>query len=167
MCCKSINKSVSLFHTQFALDLFFFFKQFQSLVFIKFFLIQKSKSSTNLNHKEGNKTKQLSICEITKIWNSRGKNISGVIYLCDYFPGGSLFGTICPRGNYVGDKSSERQFSSGAISRRILSVGNFLLGNFLEAIIRGRSPGGQFSSEAIIQGGRCPGRNHAGAIFRG
>ena len=49
---RSINNSVSVFHTQFVLDLFFLFKQFQSH-FIKFFLIQKPNSSAKLNHKEG------------------------------------------------------------------------------------------------------------------
>ena len=38
---------------QIILDLFLFFKQFQSHCVLKFSLIQKSKSSTNLNHKEG------------------------------------------------------------------------------------------------------------------
>ena len=46
-----------LFHIQFVLDLFFFFKQFQSHCVYKVFLIQKSKSSTNLNHKEGKQEK--------------------------------------------------------------------------------------------------------------
>ena len=41
------------FHAQFVLDLFLFFKQFQSHCICKVFLMQKSKSSTNLNHKEG------------------------------------------------------------------------------------------------------------------
>ena len=45
-----------------------------------------------------------------------------------------FLGTIS-RSNYVGDKSFERQFSSGAISRVILSGGNYLWGNFLGAII--------------------------------
>ena len=45
-----------------------------------------------------------------------------------------FLGTIS-RSNYVGGKSSERQFSSGAISRVILSGGNYLWGNFLGAII--------------------------------
>ena len=54
ICCESINKSVSLFDTQFILDfVLLFLSSFSLTVFIKFFLIQKSKSSTNLNHKEG------------------------------------------------------------------------------------------------------------------
>ena len=50
-CYRSINKSVSIFHTQFVLDLFFFFKQFKSHCFSKVFLMQESNPSTNLNHK--------------------------------------------------------------------------------------------------------------------
>ena len=49
---RNINKSVSLFYTQFVLDLFFFSKQFRLTVLIKFFLKTKSKSSTNLNSKK-------------------------------------------------------------------------------------------------------------------
>ena len=72
-----------------------------------------------------------------------------------------FLGAICPRGNYVGDKSSESQFSSGAISRGIMSGGNYLWGNCLGAIIQG-----QLSSVAIVRGaivwgeiflgGNCP-----------
>ena len=86
-----------------------------------------------------------------------GKNISGVIYPWDYFAVGSSFWTICPRCNYVSDKSSERQFSSGVISRGILSRRNYLWGNFLGAIIwgtimRGSFPWGLLSSKAIVRG---------------
>ena len=52
MSCKNLNKSVSLFHTQFILDLFFF-TQFQSHCVYKLFLIQKSNYGTNLNRKKG------------------------------------------------------------------------------------------------------------------
>ena len=37
-----------------------------------------------------------------------------------------FLGVICPRGNYVVDESSDRQFSLGSISRGILSGGNYL-----------------------------------------
>ena len=47
------NNSVSIFHAHFVRYLFFFLSSFNLTVFIKFFLIQKSKSSTNLNLKEG------------------------------------------------------------------------------------------------------------------
>ena len=75
----------------------------------------------------------------------KGKNISCVIYPWDNVPGGSF-----PRGNYVGDKSSEKQFSSEAICRGILSRGNYLWGNFLRAIIQGVIIRRQFSSGAIF-----------------
>ena len=78
-----------------------------------------------------------------------GKNISGVIY----FPGGSFLEIICPRGNYVSDKSSKRQFSLGAISRGILSGVNYFWVIFLEGNYpRGQLCRGQFSSGAIIRG---------------
>ena len=41
-----------------------------------------------------------------------------------------FLGFSFPRGNYAGNKSSERQFSSAAISRGILSGGNFPWGQF-------------------------------------
>ena len=70
-----------------------------------------------------------------------------------------FLGAICPRGNYVGDKSFEREFSLGAISRGILSGGNYLWGNCPVAIIQGQLSTGQFSSGAIILGGNCAGGN--------
>ena len=79
---------------------------------------------------------------------------------------GAVFvGAICPRGNYVDEKSSERQFSSEAISRGILSGGNYLWTNCLGAIIRGLSSRDQLSGGggAIILGSNFP----HGAIFRG
>ena len=130
-------------------------------MFIKFFLIQKSKSSTNLNHKQ-RKQEQATTDKSTTISDCLGKNRSCVIYPWDSLSGeeGGGGGSF-PRGNYVGDKSSERQFFSGAISRGILSGGNYLWGNCLEGIVRrqfcrgnytrGQSSGGQFSSGAIIQ----------------
>ena len=65
-----------------------------------------------------------------------------------------FLGAICPRGNYVENKSSERQFSSGAISREILSGGNYLPGSNHPGgnYQGGNIPLGQLSSEAIIQG---------------
>ena len=51
-CREDINNSILLFHTQFVLDLLFFFKMFQSHCFYKVIFIQKSKPITNLNHKE-------------------------------------------------------------------------------------------------------------------
>ena len=60
------------------------------------------------------------------------KNISGVIYRWDNFPGTGVWGVgqfslgYLSEGNNVGDKSSKRQFSSEAITRRILSGVNYL-----------------------------------------
>ena len=58
---------------------------------------------------------------------------------------------VCPGSNYVGDKSSKRQFSSRATCREILSEGNYLWGNCLGATVGGQSSRKQFSSGAIIQ----------------
>ena len=70
-----------------------------------------------------------------------------------------FLGESFPLGNYVGDNSSERH--SEAISRGILSGGNYLWDNFQGAIIQGTIPrGGQFSSRAIILGGNCPWSNY-------
>ena len=49
-----------------------------------------------------------------------------------------ILGAICPRGNYVGDKLSERHFSYREISRGILLKGNYFWGNFPGAIIWGQ-----------------------------
>ena len=57
------------------------------------------------------------------------------------------------RGNYVGDKSSERQFFSGAISSKILSGSRYLWGNCPEAIIWRQSSRGRFSRGGIFLGG--------------
>ena len=76
------------------------------------------------------------------------------------------------------DKSNKRQFSSGAISRGILSGGNYLLVYYPGAIIRGYFPEGnyprQFSSGAIpreqlpedqLSRGNCPGCNNPGSDY--
>ena len=65
-----------------------------------------------------------------------------------------------PRGNYLGDKSSERL--SGAISRGVLSGCNLSLDNFPGAIIQGVAVRGQFISGAIVRGAIVQ-----GPIFRG
>ena len=67
-----------------------------------------------------------------------------------------FLGESFPLGNYVGDNSSERH--SEAISRGILSGGNYLWDNFQGAIIQGtipqggNFPRGQLSSGAIVRG---------------
>ena len=110
----------------------------------KDFFIQKSKSSINLNHKEG-KQEGATINKRTTISDSWEKNISCVICTWDNFPGGGGGGGRFPRGKHVGDKSSERQFSSGEISTRILPWCSYLWGNFPETIIQGQSSRGQIS----------------------
>ena len=59
ICVESINNSVSISINQFNLFLTCssFVSSFSLTVFIKFFLIQKSKPSTNLNRKEGKQEK--------------------------------------------------------------------------------------------------------------
>ena len=51
---------------------------------MKTFIIQKSKSATNLNHEEG-KQEETTIDQSTKISDSWGKNVEGLIYPSDYF----------------------------------------------------------------------------------
>ena len=100
-----------------------------------------------------------------------GKKYTGCNLSMGQFSWGAVFcGAICPRGNSVDDKSSERQFSSGAISRGILSGGNYLWSNCLGAIILGKSSRGhlsrrQYYSGAIILRGICPGHNYPGGNF--
>ena len=123
-----------------------FLSSFSFSVFINFFLTQKSKSSTNLNHKEG-KQGETAMGQSTTISDSWRNNISCVIYRWDNVPG---------------DKSSKRH--SGAIFRGILSGGNYLWGNFPGAIIQGGNYlWGHFPPWiSIIQGAII-----CGAIFRG
>ena len=78
------------------------------------------------------------------------KNKSCVIY-----PRDNVLGVSFPRGNYVGNKSSERQFSSVAISRVILSGGNYLRDNCPGAIIQG----------GILLGGNFPDTVSASFFF--
>ena len=95
------------------LNLFLTYSFLSSLsftVFIKFFLMQKLKSSTILNHKEG---KQEETTNISYYW---GKNISGEIYPWDYFPGGQfssgsfVWGAIMKTANHPKDNFPRGQF---------------------------------------------------------
>ena len=74
----------------------------------------------------------------------------GVIYPWDNFLGAVIFGAICPRDDDVSNKLSERKLSSRAVSRGILPGGNYLWGNFPEAIIRGQSSIGAIILRAIF-----------------
>ena len=77
----------------------------------------------------------------------------------------------------MGKKSSERQFSLGAISRGILAGGNYLWSNYPGPIIRGQSSRGQLSARQYSSGaiiiiiipGRLSGGGQlsSGAIIRG
>ena len=75
--------------------------------------------------------------------------------------------SISTRGNYVGDQSSKKQFSSGAISMGILSRGNYRWGNCPGAIIFGQSSRGQFSEGEIFLRGNCPGESFPQGYFSG
>ena len=120
-----------------------FLSSFSFSVFINFFLTQKSKSSTNLNHKEG-KQGETAMGQSTTISDSWRNNISCVIYRWDNVPG---------------DKSSKRH--SGAIFRGILSGGNYLWGNFPGAIIQGAIICGAISAVDINH----PGGNYLWGHF--
>ena len=61
-----------------------------------------------------------------------------------------FLGVICPSGNYVGDKSSGRQFSLGTTSRGILSECSYFWSNCPGAILRGQSSRGNYLE------GNCP-----------
>ena len=58
-------------------------------------------------------------------------------------------------GNCVGNKSSERQFSLSAISRRILSGGNYSEGN-CGSFPWGQLSSGQLSGWQFFLGGNYP-----------
>ena len=79
-----------------------------------------------------------------------------------------FLGAICPRGNYIGDKSSEKQFFSGVISRGIGGQGAIIFRVIVckqwsrENYPGGNFPRGQFSSGAIVLGGSCSGGNCPG-----
>ena len=81
-----------------------------------FFLIQKSAS----NGKKENKRKQLSI-KVLRFLILGEKYIGCKLSLGQISWKAVFLGAICPSGNYVGDKSSERQFSSRVNCREILS----------------------------------------------
>ena len=143
-----------------------FLSSFSLTVFINFFLIQKSKSSTNLNPKE-EKQEEATIDYSTTISDLSGINVSGVIHPWDNFPRGGgrgavFLGANSPRGNYAGDKSSERQFSLGAIVQGEIVSGQYSSRMSSEGQLSGV---GQFSSGGYCPGGNNPGRgggNHPG-----
>ena len=116
ICYETINNSVSIFHTQFVLDLFLFFKQFQSHCVCKAFFRTKSKPSSNLNHKEG-KQEEATTNKSTTISGSWVKNKSRVIYPWNSFLGereeGSFSRAIMKATNYPKDSFPRQQFPGG------------------------------------------------------
>ena len=92
-----------------------------------------------------------------------------------------FLGTICLSGNYAGSKSSKSQFSLGAISRGILSGGNYLQGAMIQEqssrgwgtiSLGGKCPlgklsGGHFSSGAIVWGAIIKGVTIQAKLSRG
>ena len=137
ICCESISKSVSLFHTQFALACTFVLRIFSLTLFIKFFLIQ---NQSLINYR----LKYYDFLSLEK------KYLACNLSLEQFSWGAVFLRAICQSGNYVDGKSSERQFSSWVISRGILSRCNYLRGNFPGAIIQGQSSRGQ------LLGVNCP-----------
>ena len=88
-----------------------------------------------------------------------GCNLSlGLFSWREWGGGGSFLEAIFPRGNYVGNKSSKKQFSSGAISRGILSGGNFFWVIFWEQSSRGQLFGGNFPRGQLSGGQSSRGR---------
>ena len=109
-------------------DLFFFSKQFQSQWVYKVFSYTKNQILILIwTLKKKNKKKQLSIKVLQ--FSTRRENMLDLIYLSSghfsWEEGGS-----CPwgRGNYKDEKSSERQFFSGAIAWGQLSSGQSFIG---------------------------------------
>ena len=156
ICCESISKFVSLFHTQFVLDLFFFFKQFQSHCIYSLLTKQKPKSGKN-------KRKQLSIKVLRFLILGKKYRACNLPWgLFSLGEGGLFFlETICSTGNYVRDKSPERKFFSEAI----IFGSNCPWGNYSGAIILGDIfPGGN-NPRGNHSGGNCLGDNYPGDNF--
>ena len=158
ICCESISKFVSLFHTQFVLDLFFLFKQFQSHCIYS--LLTKQNQSLVKN-----KRKQLSIKVLRFL--ILGKKYRACNLPLGHFSleEGRLFflETICPTGNYVRHKSPERKFSSEAIIFR----SNCPRGNYSGAIILRAFFREAIISGVIIHGAIAWGKTIRGTIFHG
>ena len=123
-----------------------FLSSFSLIVFIKFFLIQKSNSSINLNPKE-EKQEEATINYSTSISDSLGKNISSVIHPWDNFPGGQFsLGSIVPGAIIHATNHPKGNFLWGKFSRDKLSGISCLCDNLLRVNYLGRISG------AIIRG---------------
>ena len=142
---------------------------FSLTVFLKFFLIRKSKSSTNLKPQR-RKTRRSNYRSIYYDFQFVGrKYFECNLSLGQFCRKAVVPVTNCPRSNKLGKKSSERWYSSGAIVRgRLLGVqmfggkqsgwgpiiegqlsgGNFLLGQ----LYLGTDVQGKITRWVIIQG---------------
>ena len=150
---ESINKSDSLFHTQFVLDLFFLSKQFQSHRVCEVFPIQKSKSCTNLNPKEEKQEQAIGfpICREKYL----GCNLSLGQFFWGFSSGLFIRGAIMhasnhPKGNFPRRKSSRGKFFGSNYLWGNHPRGNYLGDNNPRAIIQ----------EAIFIGSNCPRDNY-------
>ena len=113
-----------------------FVSSFSLRLFIKFFLVQKSKSSTNLKHNQ---------LKYYNFW-LLGKDISCLIYPWDNVPRGKFStGQLCRRQIILKELGGNIQgYCQGEINFGI---------TFWEQSSRGQLSGGQYSS-----GDNCPGR---------
>lgn len=112
-------------------------------------------------------------CKPTEISDSWGKKYLGCNLSLGIFSWGTVsLGTICPRGNHVGDKSFERQFSLGGNSRgfckRAIIFGLIFWEQYSESDHPGGNyPGVKFPSGEIIRGAIVPGPIIWEAVFFG
>ena len=113
ICWVSIDKSVSLFHTQFVLDLFFFLSSFSLTVFIKLGKL------SGVNYPLGNRLRA----------NCLGGNYPGTIILGNFaeanhqggnFPVGNYPRGNCLVSNHLGSNCPEGNYPWGNFPRRQL-----------------------------------------------
>ena len=127
-----------------------FLSSFSLTVFIKFFLIQKSKSRANLNHKEG-KQEETTIDQSTNSSGSWGKNLSlGILYL------GAVFSF--PLDNLSEAKLCRRKIIRKAIFLGAQFPGNTVRGHYFWGncwgVISGAFFRGAIIQGAIVRGGQ-------------
>ena len=146
---------VAICYIVFILNLFLncssFLSSFSLSVFIKFFLIQKSKSGTNLNHNEGKQEEALIYLRYYNFCLLR-KKISCVIYHWDNVPmGGTVFlGGNMKTANLVKGNFPRVNFPGGQ-----LSLGTIVQGAIIQVttFLRGNYPWGQLSRRQLSEGG--------------
>ena len=120
ICCESINNSVSLFHTQFVLDLFFSSKQFQWGVIYPW------------DNFPGGSFPRGHWSEVQSCWR---QIIEKTIFLGDNFQGD------CRRAIIWGQLAGLGNFPRRELSWAINQGGNYLEGNF---------PRGQLSEHHLL-----------------